>query len=158
MDRFGFALAIARSLLAELKGPAAQSIPLTGPTAEMDMAARVDRAINGVQTGAASVTLNGLPASSPAPTPEIAAPLQETAQATAQVTALQTQVGGSHYQMPIQHAEFCQRNKLTWCESAAIKYLVRHRSKNKLQDVLKAKHYIEILLDLEYPGWRNDNA
>ena len=68
-------------------------------------------------------------------------------------SALQTQVGGSHYKgMPIQHAEFCQRNRLGWCESAAIKYLCRHGRKNGVEDLKKAIHYIQILIELEYPS------
>lgn len=71
------------------------------------------------------------------------------------VSSLHAQVGGNHYQdMPISHAEFCQRNGLTWCEASATKYLCRHRKKNKLQDALKALHYTIMMLDFEYPGWR----
>lgn len=65
-------------------------------------------------------------------------------------SALDVQVGGSHYQMPIQHVEFCQKNRLPWCESAAIKYLIRHKRKNGLQDVRKAIHYIELMAEMEY--------
>lgn len=69
--------------------------------------------------------------------------------------ALEKQVGGTHYKdMPIQHAEFCQKNRMTWCESAAIKYLCRHRKKNGRQDVEKAIHYCELLLEIEYPATR----
>lgn len=72
---------------------------------------------------------------------------------TTNPSALQTQVGGSHYKgMPIQHAEFCQRNRLGWCESAAIKYLCRHGRKNGVEDLKKAIHYIQILIELEYPA------
>ena len=62
------------------------------------------------------------------------------------------QVGGSHYKgMKIQHAEFCQANRIPWCESAAIKYLCRHAEKNKVQDVDKAIHYALMLRKLDYP-------
>lgn len=65
---------------------------------------------------------------------------------------LSTQIGGSHYKDDkIQHVEFCQLNRLTWCESAAMKYLVRHRKKNGLQDVDKALHYCMLLRRIEYP-------
>lgn len=67
-------------------------------------------------------------------------------------TALDRQVGGNHYKdQPIQHVEFCQRNKIPWCESAAIKYIIRHRKKNGKEDIKKAIHYLELLLELEYP-------
>jgi len=73
-------------------------------------------------------------------------------------TALDRQVGGSHYKMPIQHAEFCQRNRLSWCESAAIKYIVRHGRKNGVEDINKAIHYLEILKELEYPDVKNPDV
>lgn len=68
------------------------------------------------------------------------------------MSALEKQVGGTHYKdMPIQHAEFCQRNRIPWCEAAAIKYICRHKKKNGRQDIEKAIHYLELLLELEYP-------
>lgn len=66
--------------------------------------------------------------------------------------ALDIQVGGGHYKdMKIQPVEFCQAYKLPYCESTAIKYLCRHRNKNGRQDLEKARHFIDLLLDLEYP-------
>lgn len=65
---------------------------------------------------------------------------------------LSTQVGGGHYkEMPIQPAEFCQRNKLGFCESSVVKYVSRHSEKGGRQDIEKAIHFLEILLELEYP-------
>lgn len=65
--------------------------------------------------------------------------------------ALSKQVGGEHYKSSkIQHVEFCQMNRLPWCEASAIKYICRHRSKNGAQDVEKAIHYIELLTALDY--------
>ena len=65
--------------------------------------------------------------------------------------ALSKQVSGSHYKnYEVQPVEFCQRNKLNYCESAAIKYLCRHRDKNGIDDLRKAKHYIELLIEIEY--------
>ena len=61
------------------------------------------------------------------------------------------QEGGKHYKdMPIQPAEFCQRNELNWCESNAVKYVCRHRSKNGAEDIKKAIHYLNLLLEWEY--------
>lgn len=66
-------------------------------------------------------------------------------------TALDTQVGGSHYKnYKIQPLEFCQKNQLNYCESNAIKYLCRHRSKGGAEDLRKAIHYIRCLLEIEY--------
>lgn len=65
--------------------------------------------------------------------------------------ALKSQVGGSHYKdMKIQPIVFCQENKLGACESSIIKYVCRHRSKNGLEDLRKARHFIDILISLEY--------
>lgn len=65
--------------------------------------------------------------------------------------ASEDQISGNHYKnYPIQPAEFIQRNGLNWCEGNAIKYLVRHRDKKGAEDLLKAKHYIDLLLEWEY--------
>lgn len=60
------------------------------------------------------------------------------------------QVGGDHYQTEIQHHEFVRKNKIPWHEGCAIKYIVRHLRKNGIQDLLKAVHYILLLLPMEY--------
>ena len=65
--------------------------------------------------------------------------------------ALNKQVSGSHYKdYPIQPVVFCQMNKLTFCESSVIKYVCRHRSKNGAEDIKKAIHFLELLLEIEY--------
>ena len=67
------------------------------------------------------------------------------------MTALDMQVGGGHYKdMVIQPAEFNQRDKIPYCEANAIKYICRHRSKNGIEDLKKAKHYIDLLIQMEY--------
>ena len=56
------------------------------------------------------------------------------------MSALESQVGGSHYKtLPIQPVEFCQKNQLNYCESAAIKYICRHKNKNGKQ-YIQSKH------------------
>lgn len=63
------------------------------------------------------------------------------------------QVGGTHYKdMAIQPSEFSQRNELNWCEANVVKYVCRHRNKNGRQDVEKAIHYLQLLLEWEYGG------
>ena len=65
-------------------------------------------------------------------------------------TALNTQVGGSHYKdMVIQPVEFIERNNLGFCVGNVIKYVCRYKSKNGIEDLQKAKHYLEILIDIE---------
>ena len=63
---------------------------------------------------------------------------------------LETQVGGSHYKnLKIQPIEFIHANNIPFCEANAIKYLCRWRNKNGKQDLLKARHYIDLLIQLE---------
>lgn len=57
------------------------------------------------------------------------------------------QVGGGHYKsMAIQPVEFILANQLGFCEGNAIKYLCRYKQKNGVQDLKKAKHYVEMLI------------
>lgn len=72
-----------------------------------------------------------------------------------EMEALTRQVGGDHYKsMSIQPVEFCQRNRLGFCESSAIKYICRHQAKNGKEDIRKAIHFLEMLLEFEYPDER----
>jgi hypothetical protein len=68
-----------------------------------------------------------------------------------EATALQKQVGGSHYaEMVIQPIEFITANQLSFLEGNIIKYVCRHRNKNGADDIKKAMHYCELLLQMEY--------
>ena len=61
------------------------------------------------------------------------------------------QVGGDHYQsMKIQPAEFINKNKLPFAEGNAIKYICRHINKGGEQDLEKAKHYIDMIIERDY--------
>lgn len=65
--------------------------------------------------------------------------------------ASETQVAGNHYKdFPIQPAEFAHRNGLGFLEGNVVKYVARHRAKGGKQDLLKARHYIDLLLEWEY--------
>ena len=66
------------------------------------------------------------------------------------MSALDTQIAGSHYQMPIQPVEFITKNKLTFLEGCVIKRVCRHRNKNGKEDLLKAIHELQLLIELEY--------
>lgn len=63
------------------------------------------------------------------------------------MSAKDTQVGGQHYQMKIQPIEFIMENKIPYVEGNVIKYVCRHRTKNGVQDIKKAMHYLQFLLD-----------
>jgi hypothetical protein len=61
------------------------------------------------------------------------------------------QVGGDHYlRYKIQPAEFLHANNVPFIEGCIIEYLLRFRDKNGKQDLLKAKHFIDLLMELEY--------
>lgn len=65
--------------------------------------------------------------------------------------SLEKQIGGNHYKdYKIQPVEFIYANDIPFLEGNVIKYVMRHRQKNGLQDLEKAKHYIELLIKLEY--------
>ncbi len=67
------------------------------------------------------------------------------------MNALKKQEGGSHYKdMAIQPIEFIAKNKIPFMEGNCIKYLCRHRNKNKSEDIKKVIHYCELILELEY--------
>jgi len=82
------------------------------------------------------------------------------------------QHGGSHYQKyVIQPSKFVVENKLLYPEGCAIKYIIRHQDKGKKQDLLKAIHFIEMIIERDYletekkveswadgyKKWRKDN-
>jgi hypothetical protein len=68
------------------------------------------------------------------------------------MSALDIQVGGTHYkQMKIQPVEFIHANNIPYCEANAIKYLCRWRDKGGIRDLEKAKHYIDLLIQMEGP-------
>ena len=61
---------------------------------------------------------------------------------------LNTQVGGNHYQgFAIQPIEFIMKNNLSFPVGNIIKYCCRFDKKNGLEDLKKAKHYLEILIE-----------
>ena len=61
------------------------------------------------------------------------------------------QVGGSHYKdMKIQPSKFINDNKLLFAEGNAIKYICRHTYKGGKQDLEKAKHYIDMIIERDY--------
>lgn len=65
--------------------------------------------------------------------------------------ALERQVGGSHYrESSIQPVEYIESNRLGFCEGNVIKYVTRHQHKGGRQDLEKAKHYIELLIEMRY--------
>jgi hypothetical protein len=64
--------------------------------------------------------------------------------------ALDKQVDGSHYKdLPIQPAEYIHANAMGYFEGNVVKYVSRWRKKGGVADLEKAKHYIDLLIELE---------
>ena len=61
------------------------------------------------------------------------------------------QIGGTHYQkFKIQPSKFVIENELLYPEGCVIKYILRHRLKGKKQDLEKAIHFIEMIIERDY--------
>ena len=63
------------------------------------------------------------------------------------MSAKDTQVGGEHYQLAIQAIEYILANDIGFCEGNVIKYMTRWKEKGGVEDLRKAKHYIELLIE-----------
>lgn len=60
---------------------------------------------------------------------------------------LDIQEGGSHYKdMAIQPVEYIMRNNIGYVEGSVIKYVSRWKNKNGLEDLRKARHFLDILI------------
>ena len=67
------------------------------------------------------------------------------------MSAYKKQIGGSHYKnMVVQPSEFINKNKLLFAEGNAIKYICRHAHKGEVEDLEKAKHYIDMIIERDY--------
>lgn len=63
--------------------------------------------------------------------------------------ASDTQIGGNHYKKQIiQPWDFIIANDLGFLEGNVIKYVTRYKSKNGLEDLKKAQHYLQKLIEL----------
>ena len=61
------------------------------------------------------------------------------------------QIGGEHYlKYKIQPSEFVVENKLLYPEGSVIKYILRHQDKGGKQDLKKAIHFIEMIIERDY--------
>ena len=63
-------------------------------------------------------------------------------------TALDVQEGGSHYKnMAIQPVQYIMANNLGFVEGNIIKYVSRYKNKNGVEDLKKARHFLDILIE-----------
>ena len=66
------------------------------------------------------------------------------------MSAFKEQVGGNHYKsMAIQPIEFILSNGLSFCEGNVVKYISRWHTKGGVEDLRKARHYIDMLIEHE---------
>lgn len=66
------------------------------------------------------------------------------------VNPLQKQEGGNHYKnLKIQPIEYIHANNIPFTEGSIIKYVSRWREKGGIQDLKKAMHFLELLIELE---------
>ena len=67
------------------------------------------------------------------------------------MSAYDKQIGGKHYQnFSIQPSKFVIENELLFPEGNVIKYICRHRYKNGKEDLEKAVHFIEMIIERDY--------
>ena len=67
------------------------------------------------------------------------------------MSAYKKQIGGKHYlKYKILPSEFVVENKLLYPEGCVIKYILRHQDKGGKQDLLKAKHFIDMIIERDY--------
>ena len=66
------------------------------------------------------------------------------------VSALDVQIGGDHYKgKAIQPIEYIHANRLNYSEGAIVKYITRWREKNGYEDLMKIKHYVDLLIEMD---------
>lgn len=66
------------------------------------------------------------------------------------MSAFKEQIGGDHYKgLVVPLAEFCHLNGIGTLEGNVIYYVTRWRSKGGLEDVKKARHTLDMLIEME---------
>ena len=69
------------------------------------------------------------------------------------MSALKTQEGGSHYKtMHIQPFEYIHANGIGFAEGCVIKYVSRWQAKGGVEDLKKARHFLDLLIEAETKG------
>jgi hypothetical protein len=62
-----------------------------------------------------------------------------------------TQHGGAHYKgLTIEPVEYAMLNELDCCQFSVVKYVTRHRTKGGAEDIKKAMHYLQMILEMDY--------
>ena len=62
--------------------------------------------------------------------------------------AIDEQIGGKHYKnLPIQPIEYIFKNGLGFAEGNVVKYVTRYSQKGGVDDLKKARHYLDLLIE-----------
>jgi hypothetical protein len=65
------------------------------------------------------------------------------------MSANDKQVGGGHYGSPIQHWDYVVANDLDYFQGQITKYVTRWKKKNGVQDLEKARHFLDKYIELQ---------
>ena len=61
---------------------------------------------------------------------------------------MREQIGGTHYSnLAIEPIDFITANNLGFCEGNIVKYIARWKAKNGIEDLKKARWYIDFLIE-----------
>jgi hypothetical protein len=63
------------------------------------------------------------------------------------MSANEHQIGGTHYSSEIQPWDYILAHKLGYLEGNIIKYVTRYQKKNGVEDLHKARHYLDKLIE-----------
>lgn len=67
---------------------------------------------------------------------------------TSKLLANDRQVGGKHYKSSIQHWDYVVANDLDYFQGQITKYVTRWRQKNGVEDLLKARHFLDKYIEV----------
>jgi len=65
------------------------------------------------------------------------------------MSANSKQVGGQHYKTPIQHWDYVVANDLDYFQAQITKYVTRWKKKGGMQDLQKAKHFLDKYIEVQ---------
>jgi len=74
------------------------------------------------------------------------------------MSANDRQVAGTHYHAKIQHWDLVHEHNLDYFQAQIIKYIMRWKKKNGVQDLLKAQHFLEKYIELQDGGVEPDGS
>lgn len=82
--------------------------------------------------------------------PEVSKHIYKTREIRAEkpASSRSVQIGGNHYvDMAIQPIDYIVKNNIGFLEGNVIKYVSRWKSKNGVEDLRKARHYLDMLIE-----------